>query len=165
MIEELFFYCLITTVVVVVLNWVNSKANIKLQPDSKGIIHLRMNRIYLMVGIISLLIWALFSMFLYGSKDYDTTTIFLILGIISAVTLGPGIPCLMWYLNHTVSYDDQYIYIRDSIGKRKTIRITDIKTTRLNHMTGFLNVFTESDKANIHQHLVGVGELKKILKT
>lgn len=164
MIEKIFFYGLITTVVVVALNWLNSKANNTIQPDFKGTIHLRMNKIYLILGFVSLFLWGLFSLFIFFSTESDTITKLIIVGIISVVTLGPGIPCLMWYFNHTVSYDTKYIHIRDSVGKKKTIRISDIKTTSLNHLTGFLKVFTESDKASIHQHLVGVGELTRIIK-
>lgn len=164
MIEKILFYGLITALVGIALNWANSKANVKLMSDSEGKTHLKMNKLYFFGGISSLLMWALFSIFLFSEANNDFLTFFLLFGIMTIVTLGPGIPCLLWYLNHSVYYDKDKIHVQNVYGKERTIYIKDIKSTSLNLMTGLLAVNTDSETVKIHQHLVGVGELTKKIK-
>ena len=88
----------------------------------------------------------------------------LLFEIISFVTLGTGIPCLLWYLNHSVYYDKDKIYVQNVYGQERTIFIKDIKSTSLNLMTGLLVVNTDNETVKIHQHLVSVGDLTKKIK-
>lgn len=164
MTEKILFYGLITAVVGIALKWVNSKANVKLKPDSEGKTHLKMSKLYFFGGIASLLMWALFSIFLFSEATNDFITFFLLFGILTLVTLGPGIPCLLWYLNHSVYYDKDKIHVRNVYGQERTILLKDIKSTSLNLMTGLLAVNTDNETVKIHQHLVGVGELTKKIK-
>jgi hypothetical protein len=152
------------TTVGVAINWANSKANIKLEPDTDGKTFLKMNKLYFFGGIASLLMWAIFSVFLFFMVNDDLTTVLLALGIISLVTLGPGIPCLLWYLNHSVYYDKDKIHVQNVFGQERTIFIKNIKSTSMNLMTGLLAVNTDNETVKIHQHLVGVGELTKKIK-
>lgn len=164
MTEKILFYGLIIAVVGLALNWANSKANVKLNPDAEGKTHLKMNKLYFFGGIASLLMWALFSIFLFSEANNDLINFLLLFGIISLVTLGPGIPCLLWYLNHTVYYDKDKIHVQNVYGQERAIFIKDIKSTSLNLMTGFLAVKTDNETVKIHHHLVGVGELTEKIK-
>ena len=124
-----------------------------------------MNKLYFFGGISSLLMWGLFSIFLFSSEEDDLKTFLVTFGIMSIVTIGPGIPCLLWYLNHTVMYDSEKITVKNAYGKEKTIFIKEIISSKLNIFTGLLEVKTNNEIVNIHQHLIGVGGLTKTIKT
>jgi len=94
MLERLLFTGAVILVVTSVLNWANSKAKATPEANSAGVITLRMNKLYFFVGIASLI-------------------------IISFCSLGPGIPCLLWYLYHRVSYDIKQFNVRSLSGKEK----------------------------------------------
>jgi hypothetical protein len=164
MIEKILFYGLITVFVGITLNWANSKANEKLKPDYEEKVHLKMNKLYFFGGVSSFVMWVLFSIFLFSEANNDIINFLLRFGIISLVTLGPGIPCLLWYLNHSVYYDKEKIYVQNIYGQKRVIFIKDIKSSNLNLMTGLLAVNTDNETVKIHQHLVGVGELTKKIK-
>jgi len=161
--ENFIFYAFIVIVVGFVMNLANKKSNIKVKPDHNGKTYLKMNKIYFFGGLFSIFIWALFSIILFSSEEIDLKSFLKIFGIISIIFLGSGIPSLLWYVNHSVTYDQKEILVKNVFGKEKIICISKIVSSEINIFTGLLKVKTDIETVKIHQHLVGVKELTKTI--
>ena len=147
------------------LSWLNKVAKTKLQPDKTGETTLRMNKLYIIMGVIAFIMWLTFVIFLFTSISSDWKTFVSSFLIISIVTLGPGIPCSLWYLNHKVTFDNETIQVNNVYGKKNQILLKDIVSISMNHFSGMLKVNTQNDSVSIHQHLVGVSTLTEKIKS
>jgi len=165
MIEKALFYGIISLVVLSILSWLNKAAKIKIYPDKTGETTLIMNKLYLILGIIVLMMWTVFVIFTFISMTNDWVAFFTTFLIISIVTLGPGIPCILWYLNHKVTFDNDVIQVRNVYGKQQNILFKDIVSTNMNNFSGLLKVSTQNRSVSIHQHLIGVTTLTEKIKS
>lgn len=158
------FYGIVGLVVYAALYWLNKTAKTRIHPDKTGETTLRMNKLYFILGSLVSIMWIVFVAFLSTSASNDWTIFILLILIVSIVSIGPGIPCILWYLNHKVTFDNDRIHVSDIYGKMKTVLFRDIVSMNTNIFTGMLELKTQNDSVKIHQHLVGVKNLIERIK-
>lgn len=160
MFEKFVLYAVVLVSVGIGLAIVDKKTKEAVLPNLDGVVNLRMNRLYYYGGIAMVIIWAVFIPYLIGSglPIFNIVVAFL---LISIFTLGLGLPVLLWYLNHNVSYDDKTIRVQNVFKKQTEIQFNEVLSKRTNYFTGFLIVKTEEKEVKIHLHLVGVNALLK----
>jgi hypothetical protein len=145
--------------VLVALIFLNRATRKAIAPDAAGRYHLRMNKLYSLAGITGLLMGlglAIATIFREGTMNIDKATlIVMILGIF----WGFGIPCLLYYRNHRVIFDDTTIAVVNVFRKSKTVAWEEITVARVRPLTGMLVIYTPAATVKVHQHFVGISNL------
>jgi hypothetical protein len=155
MFESIIKYGIISIIVLFTLYFVNKGTRSRNAILLDGKVALKMNKIYLVIGIIScslaLLPWL--SVFEEGTTNEEIETIiflFLIFGI-------PGTFCILLWRNHFAKYDETTIEVSNLFGRINTIKWTEVEKTQYNSFFGYLNI-KNSDGLSIklHHHLLGI---------
>ncbi len=158
MTEKIFFYAIIGIAVSTALAFLTKSIAKSIDADERGMFKLRMNKLYGILGIISIVIGLLFLIFLLLTSEPNDSGIWG--GVILTILIfwGLGIPCLMYYRNHRVTFDDNSIVVTNVYGKVKEIKWSDISDVRFKTFAGLLVLTTTSEQIKVHQHLVGLSK-------
>ncbi len=163
MIEKIITYGLITFVVTLSLTYLTKLTGKKVTADLNGKIELRMNKLYVIVGLISMIMGIGFALVFAFIGEFDRGSI-IGLVIMLVFGLGLGLPCLIYYQNHRILFDNQSIQATDGLNKTEKIKWDDIKSIRFNHFSGKLTIKDTSKIIKLHQHLVGLSTFMKMLE-
>lgn len=158
MTEKIILYAIIGIAVSIALAFLTKATGKSVNIDESGQFNLRMNKLYGIMGIIGLVFGLLFLIFLPLTTEPNDSGIWMAVILMLLIFWGTGIPCLMYYRNHRVTFDDNSIVTTSVYGKIREIKWTDIEDIRFKAMSGLLVLTTKDQKVKVHQHLVGLSK-------
>ena len=156
--EKIIFYGLVGIAVSFAMNYLNKGANQNVEKRKNGDIELGMNRLYQTLGLAgvgSAVVFIAVALFIHEKEVYIISTLMVLL------FGGLGVPCLMYYKNHKVTFNDKTISVQNWKGKTNNITWTEINRIKFNPFSGYLKIYGLDKKLTIHQHLVGLKEFVK----
>ena len=163
--ENIILYSLIGIAVSLALLFLTKSTDQNVSVDADGFYNLRMNKFYGIIGVVAILIGVLFGILMpLREERIDSGLIFGIV-LMLVIFCGTGIPCLMYYRNHRVSFDNKSIKVINVYGNRKEIQWSDISDIKFRALSGLLVIYTSNESVKLHQHLVGLGKFMGVLET
>jgi hypothetical protein len=161
MTENIIVYTLIAILVGWAMSYLKKQNSKEVEPLENGTYRLRMNKLYLYVGVGSMIL-GLF-LFLYLSLFVKDGV-----GIAFCLFLGFGIlgfGCALWYWNHQVVFDSQFIESTSVFSKTTKMNWDEIHKISFGLSSG---IITMKDKNNVkvkaHIHLKGIKELISMIE-
>lgn len=150
---EFFLYGLGGMLIFLIYNYINATSNEEQQANEDGKYVLRMNRLYQIIGIISLVVAAVFTIGVIIYFDIEM----LILGVMMLLLFGGlGSLCFLYYKNHIVSFDEEAIEITDWRGRENRLYWDEIHKISFNRFSGLVKLESVGKQAGLHYHLVGL---------
>lgn len=117
-----------------------------------------MNRFYQILGYISI---GFASIFVIAALYYQEKEMY-VMGLAMLLLFGGlGIPCLLYYRNHKLKFNDDKITVQNWRKKNQEISWAEIDEIKFNPFSGYLKLRGVNRKLTIHQHLVGLKEFIK----
>jgi len=123
---------------------------------------LGINKFYLFAGIFFTIIGvSCFCLMILNNDIKSYITAFLGLALFA----GLGLPALMWYFNHKISFNDEVLEVTNSFGKTTKMKWSEITTIKYHNGIGTLQ-FTNSKcvKLKVHQHIKGLSNLLSMIE-
>ena len=160
--EKILTYGLIGIVVTLFMNYLNRSANQGSIKNKFGKYELRMNRLYQIVGLISIFIAIVF---LIAAIYYQDKEIYVIGFAMVLLFGGLGIPLLLFYINHKLVFDENKITSTGWTKKETTLRWDEITKISFSPFSGKIKVQGQNSQLNIHQHLVGLKEFVNLMES
>lgn len=143
------------------LDFLNKSANKETQEDENGRFTLRLNRLYQIVGLIYIAI----GFFVLFMILYFMDPAIIIIGLIMiGVFWGMGIPCLIWYYNHKLTFDKKNITVKSWTTKEETIDWLDIEDIAFKRWSGYIKLAGKNKRMTIHSHLVGLKSFIRMME-
>lgn len=154
MAENTILYLIIGIVISFAFSFLTKYSSKKVAKNPSGRYNLKMNKLYGIVGVVSLILGFFCSVYLPLIENSSEVIIGIVLFLL--IFWGLGIPSLMCYRNHSLSFDNKSIQVSNIYGKKKEIQWSDICTIKFNLFSGFLDLKTNKESIRVHQHLVGI---------
>ena len=164
MTEKVILYAIIGIAVSTSLAFLTKSTGKPIATDESGRFNIRMNKLYGIMGIIGLVFGLLFLIFLPLTTEPNDSGIWFIVILMLLIFWGAGIPCLMYYRNHRVSFDDNSIVATNVYGKVKEIKWSDILNIKFKVLSGLLVLTTKNEIIKVHQHLVGLSKFIELIE-
>ena len=159
--EKILTYGLIGFAVALFMNYLNRSANRGSIKNKSGQYELRMNRLYQIVGLLSIFIAIVF---LIAAIYYQEKEMYIIGFAMVLLFGGLGIPLLLYYINHRLIFDEDKITSTGWTKKEITLRWDEITEISFSPFWGKIKVQGQNSQLNIHQHLVGLKEFVKLME-
>jgi ABC-type Fe3+-siderophore transport system permease subunit len=153
------FHLAIGLAVLVALIYLNRATRKKITPDAAGRLYLRMNNLYSLAGVTGLLIGLGLTISTFFRDEPFTWETMVLIGLILGIFWGAGIPCLLYYKNHRVIFDDTTITVVNVFGGSKTVAWHEITAARFKPLTGMITIYSPATTVKVHQHLIGLSHL------
>lgn len=156
---------IIVSILVPLLLYFMNKAS-KRSPVAQhdGRYELRMNKMYLIIGVAGVFVGVMFLLLPILADEYSTE-IFVAAGIMFLLFMGFSIPCLLWYNNHRLSFDEIEMRSKSAYGKAQSINWSNITRVSFSSFRGVIDVTDkQGNVAKAHQNLVGVSSFVAILQ-
>jgi hypothetical protein len=162
MTDRIILYGLIGIAVSITLGFLTKATGEKIKAQSDGKVKLRINILYGIIGILSLIFCIGFIIFFLSIND-ESTVIGLI--IMFGIFGFPGIVCTLYYFNHNLLFDNKTITVKNMYGQTNTASWIDINYMNFNAITGLITIKTKNRTLKVHQHLVGLSSfIEKVEK-
>ena len=152
LLEQIITIGLTAFVTTIAMNHLSKSSEQEVVVNEMGYTVLRMNKLYKVLAWVCIgvaLSFILVAIYLHEEGMY----------IISFLMLlffgGFGFVLLMYYENHKVEYDENFIKINNWKGEEEALRWDEIETVEYNKLTGHLKLHYKNKKRSIHEHLVG----------
>lgn len=158
MTEKIILYTIIVIAISVILAFLTKATGKAVVIDNDGHYNLRMNKFYGIIGFVSLIIGLLFLIFLPLTAEPNDSAVWIVTTLMPLIFWGIGIPCMMYYRNHRLVFNNNSIIVTNIYGQIKEIKWSDIKDINFNALSGLLVLKTTQEKIKIHQHLVGLSK-------
>jgi len=158
MIEKVILHAIIGIAISTVLALLVKATRKSVEPDANGKFILRMNKLYGIVGMLSMVFGILFLTFFPLTPEFNSGELFLTLVLMLLIFWGTGIPCLMYYQNHRVIFNEDSIMVSNYYGKIKEINWSNITDIKFKPFLGVLVLSTTDAQVKVHQHLVGLSK-------
>lgn len=153
--EKVILYGLIGLAVSLTMNYMNKGASQEIAKNMNGEIELRMNKLYQILGYVSI---CFASIFVITALYYQEKELYIIGVLMLFLFGGLGIPCLMYYQNHKLQFNDERIIVQNWRKKVEEITWGEINEIKFNPFSGYLKIRGLNKIITIHQHLVGLKE-------
>lgn len=150
--------------VALVSSYLNKSIKKRVRSSLGGYFELRLHKLYWYMGIsfmsLGFIGFLAAGLTIKDGNEWGIGLAFLLLfgglGYISAI----------WYTNHTVHFNSNRIESINFYKNKVTLDWSDITAIKFNPVTGLL-IFTNAHgkKIKAHQHLVGLGELLRMIET
>jgi len=139
--------------------WLWKSASRNVEPASNGRFHLRVHWIYLVLGFFSFILGIIsLAVFTTTSSDFTIGLLIPIIGIV--IFWGAGLPCVLYYRNHMVWFDDSFITVSDVWGNLNTVSWISLRGIELRKYSGLLRVtLDDGSYFSLNPHLVGLNQL------
>lgn len=164
MTDKIIFYAIIGIAVTLTMVFLKNATGKEVKIAEDGCYKLRMNKLYGIIGVVCVLMGLIFLISLPFMVDEINAGIVGVMTLVLAICWGSGIPCLLYYRNHRISFDDRSIHVTDVYGKSRTIEWSQITDANFSAFSGLLVLKTENEKVKVHQHLVGLSKFMKTLE-
>lgn len=136
-------------------SFLSTSTNKPVIADPQGRYHIKMHKLYRILGIAGFAVAAVFLFAPLIVKDDDLFFYVLTFGV-AAMFGGLSLLSFCCYRNHYVRFDDKIVEVAGVFGGRKTFYWNQVKKISFNKNSGFLQVSSfDGEKIKIHQHLVG----------
>ncbi len=165
MIENIILSSIILIAVVVSLAFLTKATGKTIITDKTGFYSLRMNKFYGIAGLLGLGIGLVFSIFLLLTEDSNDSGVIVGLILVPLIFWGSGIPCLMYYRNHRLSFNNKIIRVINVYGNQREIQWQDILDIKFQVMSGLLILKTADKVIKVHQHLVGLSKFMEYIES
>jgi uncharacterized membrane protein len=164
MTDKIILYAVIGIVVSTVFAFLTKGTSKSVAIDQNGHYNLRMNKLYGIMGVIGLVFGLLFLIFLpltVGIYDRDVWV-----GVILMLLIfwGTGIPCLMYYRNHRITFNENSVSVVNVYGKVNEIKWSSVLDIKFKALSGLLVLSTKDEIVKVHQHLVGLSEFVELIE-
>jgi hypothetical protein len=159
------FYGLIALSVTLTLSYLSKATNKTVARTEHGQYLLRMHKLYNVVGIISLVIAAVF--LIAPVISGDVKPMFYVIGFVMLLLFGGlGLLSVLYFKKHWVLFDETKLDVCGPFNKQKSIYWNDIVKTGFNPSTGLVTLRTKSgEKVRVHYHLVGFSTFVRYLES
>jgi len=149
-----------TLLIIILLAYLRKRSHKKTPTNTTN--KLRINKFYLFAGIFFTFIGI--TAFLLMIINNDTKSyITAFLGLI--LFAGLGLPALMWYFNHEVSFNDELINVTNSFGKTTDMKWSEITNIQYRNGIGTLQfTSTKGNQLKTHQHIKGFANLLSMIE-
>jgi hypothetical protein len=156
MTEDTLLYLIIGVAVTITLAVLTKATGKKVVPDDHGLFTLKMNPLYGIIGILGLSIGLFLLLIIIMFADQNDNGF--IAGVILTLLIfgGTGIPCLMYFRNHKISFNRKTIKATNVFGRTNQIEWADILEIKFNAFSGLLKLTANNETIKVHQHLVGL---------
>jgi len=134
------------------MGYLNKNASKTVSKNSTGEYLLKMNKVYQTLGYISIGIAIVFLLAtLFVEEDN-----FLIIGMITILLFsGLGIPCVLYYQNHEVRFNNEYLNVTSWTGKTNEILWSEIEKVEFNPISGYFKILTLDKMLTIKYQIIG----------
>lgn len=153
---------LLPIITVALLLYADFKSRKKLRKDFHGKYQLKLNKSYKWVGFACCLIG---SFLLNAAITAGNEEIYAIASVAILMFFVLGILILIWYYNYEVVFDDNKVTLANWKGKKSTFNWIEIENLKFNTSSGYLKVYTKSNKHLVFQHSVGFVEFLKMMES
>lgn len=150
-------YAAIGVIVAGLMAYLANQAKQNASPSATGKFHLRLHKAYAIIGWGCVLLGVGFFIgSMFSSEEHVLEIAFVLLLFLG----GLGAICVLWYNNHSVTFDSNKLSSFSWLGKRQEIKWKAITSIKFNAVSGML-VFSNDrqEKVKAHMHLVGLGSL------
>lgn len=160
--DKFVLYAIVGISVTIALMFLNKVASRRSVSNEHGWHELRMNRLYqiagILVGIIGL------SFLLIGLNEQDSTALIAVV-IISLGFSALGFISLLWYLNHRLNFNEQFLSASNFYGKSTSLTWNEISNITFNSFSGLITITaTDGKKIKAHQHLAGLNSFIELME-
>ncbi|WP_020531712.1 hypothetical protein [Flexithrix dorotheae] len=159
--EKLVLYSLIGVGVSLAMNYMNKGTNQKIEKTVGGEIELRMNKLYLVLGLFFI---GMTSIFVIAGIFYQDKGMYIISLVVFLIGGVAGTPCLLYYRNHKLKFNETSISVQNWKGTIRQIKWSEISQIKFNPISGYLKLIGVDKKLTIHQHLVGLKEFTTMME-
>lgn len=164
MTEEIFFYSIVGVAVSAAFAFLVKGTGKIVPKDEAGRFNLRMNKLYGIMGVVGLLVGFAFVVVLPLTVESIDNGMTLAIALMLLIFWGTGIPCFMYYKNHSVSFDNHSIRVTNVYGKTNEILWSDVSAIRFKALSGLLAISTGEKTVHVHQHLVGLTKFMEYIE-
>jgi len=149
-----------TVFTIILLVYLRIKSRNKISTNATN--ELGINKFYLVAGIFFVVI-GITCFFLMSINNDTRSYITAFLGLV--LFAGLGLPALMWYFNHKVSFNEEVIKATNSFGKSSEIKWSEITAIQYRNGIGTLQfTSTKGNKLKVHQHIKGFANLLSMIE-
>ena len=141
--------------------FLNKAASRKIVEREKDVYELRLNKLYLIVGLIAIVIGFIGVIILLITLEINSLYMAIALNIFFTPL---GLICYLWYHNHILTFNNSEISATSWLGKTSTLKWVDINDISFNALSGQLILKGNSKVIKAHQHLVGIDLFVQTLK-
>jgi len=144
-----------TLFIIILLAYLRVRSRKKISTNTTN--KLRISKFYLFAGIFFTIIGISCFFLMILNNDIKSY----IMAVLSLIILGGfGVPSLMWYFNHKVSFNNEYLQVTNSFGKTSEMKWSEITAIKYHNGIGTLQ-FANSigSKLKVHQHIKGLANL------
>ncbi len=147
-------YGLIGALVVFVVSAMNNASNKSILTKGRESYVIKMNLMYLILGIASLCISAFF-IIVSGMliQEIDGA---IACGLMALIFAAVGIPFVLLYKNHKVAFDLEHFTLTNWKGKSVSFNWTEVKNVKNNSFTGYITITGDGKSAKVHKHISGL---------
>jgi hypothetical protein len=144
--------------------WLWRSASRNVEPAANGRFHIRVHWIYVVLGFLGFVLGAIGLAVLIATPSNNV--IQLVFPIIGAVIFwGSGLPCVLYYRNHMVWFDNTSITVSDVWGNLKTTSWNALRSIELRKYSGLLRITLEDGSyLSLNPHLVGLNQFLRKLE-
>lgn len=164
MTEKFILYTLLGIAISAALAFLTKSTGKSVATNESGQFNLRMNKLYGILGVIGLLFGLLFLIFFPLTAGVNDSGVWIGVILMLLIFWGAGIPCLMYYRNHRVTFSENAITVTNMYGKSKEIKWSAISDIRFNAFSELLVMKSQSNQVKVHQHLVGLSKLIEFIE-
>ena len=164
MIDKIILNGIIAIFSLIVIAYLTKASKKKTSIDENGEFHLKMNKLYGLIGILGTLLGLFFLIYIPLTVKVGDNEIWLLTFFMLLILLVPGIFLLMYYKNHRVIFGDNSIVVTDVFGKEKKIKWSDITDIKFNILSGMFVISTKSEKIKVHLHLIGISNFTEYIE-
>jgi ABC-type Mn2+/Zn2+ transport system permease subunit len=125
----------------------------KVEPLPDGSFELRVSRIYFFTGAVCACIFLFLTVWIL--LDQDTPSEDRIFGLFFLIFSLLGVYFIVLYRNYRLYFDNENIVVTNLLGKKITMKWSEIEKVRSNAFTGYLTLSSASTQLKVLQSLKG----------
>lgn len=153
MLEEIIKSAFTIVSVIIGLSLLKKEMSKKVEPLTDGSFELRVSRIYFFTGAVCACIFLFFTGWIL--LDPDTPSEDRIFGLFFLIFSLLGVYFIVLYRNYRLYFDNENIEVTNLLGKKNTMKWSEIEKVRSNAFTGYLTLSSASTQLKVLQSLKG----------
>ena len=158
------FYGLVALSVFLTLRYLSKATSKEVVNNEQGQYFLRMHKLYYIVGVIALVLGAVFILSPIIIDDPDLT-LYIIVFLLLLLFGGLGLISVQYFRRHYVLFDDTKLEVSSPFGDIKSLLWNEIADAKFNASSGLLTLISKTGKkVKVHYHLVGFPKLVEQLE-
>jgi len=157
---KIFTYGIIAFLVPLALAYLQRGTGEKVTKSKNGQIILRMNKFYGIIGLFGVCLGLAIATMIVVTNGFVGVALMPLL-----IFVGTGLPCVLYYQNHILKFDEHTIEVKSVFGKVKSVKWADTHSVSFGAVSGLLSITdSKGTRVKIHQHIVGLSEFIKMME-